>query len=49
LTASGGGGGGNGHGHGNGHGKHSTAPVVCSADRSNPSGEPANDLNDVDL
>ena len=52
LTGSsggGGGGGGNGHGHGNGHGRHSTAPVGCSADRSNPSGEAANDVNDVDL
>jgi type IV pilus assembly protein PilA len=45
LTDSGGGGGG--HGHGHGKGRHATIPVSCVADRNNPSGEPANDNNDI--
>src|SRR5438270_1428341 len=50
LTTSGGGGGGHGHGHGHGHGNPpASGGVPCSADTANPSGEPANDTNDVDL
>ncbi|TMA92355.1 MAG: prepilin-type N-terminal cleavage/methylation domain-containing protein [Deltaproteobacteria bacterium] len=51
LTTSGGGGGGHGHGHGHGHGNQpgNSGGVPCSADNANPSGEPANDTNDVDL
>jgi|SRR2546428_1375489 len=50
LTTTGGGGGGHGHGHGHGHSNPpASGGVPCSADTANPSGEPANDTNDVDL
>jgi type IV pilus assembly protein PilA len=51
LTASGGGGGGHGHGHGHGHGRppSNSGSVPCSTNQGNPSGEPANDTNDVEL
>ena len=49
LTASGGGGGGHGHGHGHGGPPSNSGGVPCSTDQDNPSGEPANDTNDVEL
>jgi len=49
LTGSGGGGGGHGHGHGHGGPPANSGGVPCSADQDNPSGEPANDTNDVEL
>jgi type IV pilus assembly protein PilA len=49
LTDNGGGAGGHGHGHVRGRRSTTSGAVPCSALRENPSGEPANDTNDVDF